>query len=437
MMVICMCCRLFFGKSAIGGAAIASIALLLAACSQPQATTTTPPPTTPSPTNQSPTPAAKETAPPINLGIQRVTLASLKPKANNNSTDRKIVLPQVQPLELKGRITVAGSPLVFPISDAISQRFKLEGYPDSIEVASLKETDGFALFCEQGKADIVQTSRPISESEAQACAKTGRKPIAFTIATDEVTVVVSAQNEFVPESLTEQQLKQLFTATRWSQINPDWSDEAIQRVIPSPSDGAFKLFANAIFVGDENLLAKAPNTKFFDDPQQVVEEGLTNANTLGFLERAYYANNKNALRAIAIDGKAASTPTSSPTPAAPAAGSTPTNSLNPATGTAGSTPTTSLTPATGTAGSLPTTSPTPVDATAASTPNNNSLTRSLYIYADENQLRSRPELRGFITYYLANVNEEIPRLGYFPASPTVFEESKTKLLQVVEGNPQQ
>jgi phosphate transport system substrate-binding protein len=336
---------------------LVGIALLLSACSQPQVSTTT----------QSPTPDAKEKeAPEANLGIQRVTLASLAAKSDKNA-NQGAVSSGVDPLKLKGTITIAGTSVVFPISNAMAERFKQEGYPDPINVASLDTATGFALFCQQRKTDIVNSVRLMTESEAQACAKSGRKPIVFTIATDAVTVVVSTQNEFLPDTVTKQQLKQLITAELWSDVNPDWPDQPIQRMIYSSTTDIFKLFVNNVLDGNADLLLKAPNTRVIQSSDQITEEASTNPDAIGFIEHGYYANNKNVLRGIAIDG------------------------------------------------------------VAPSGEKNYPLTRPLYIYADANAIQKRPELKAFISYYLTHVNEEILKIGYFPASPTALEESKTKL----------
>ena len=41
-------------------------------------------------------------------------------------------LPEVNPLEVSGDIITAGSSTVFPLSEAMAERFKDEGYPDNI-----------------------------------------------------------------------------------------------------------------------------------------------------------------------------------------------------------------------------------------------------------------------------------------------------------------
>lgn len=310
-----------------------------------------------------------------NLGIQKVeSKLVVKPASTQESAKQGIVLPEVKPLELEGKLTISGSPVVLPISEAIAQRFIQDGYPSKIDLAAIDTHVGFKLFCEDKKVDIVNAVRPITSQESAACAKSGVEPIGFQIAIDAETIVVSSQNNFVPNSLTRDELAKVFTAEKWSDVNPKWPTEAIKRFVPTRAGtgGAVELFAQAILKGNVNKLINAPNTTFYDFVEQLHSEALINPYMVGFLEYNSYQQNRDKLRAIAID------------------------TLDPF---------------------LPT----------------YPLTRPLYIYADAKAIRKRREVEGFVNYYLTYANEEISSLGYFPVKPTASDESKTKFLQV-KGN---
>ena len=309
-----------------------------------------------------------------NSGIQQVERKLVKPPSNQNSAKQGIVLPEVNPLELEGTLAISGSQVVLPINQAIAQRFIQYGYPDKINLSGIDTGVGFKLFCEEKKVDIVSTVRPINSQESAACAKSGVEPIGFPIATDAVTIVVSSQNNFVPTSLTRDELAKVFTSQKWSDVNPKWPNELIKRIVPSGAGtgGAVDLFAQAILKGNTSQLMNAPNTVFYDFAEQLHSEALINPYMVGFLEYGSYQQNRDKLRAIAIDT---------------------------------------------------------VDPFLPGYP----LTRPLYIYADAKAIRKRSEVEGFVNYYLTYVSEEVPSLGYFPVKPTVLDESKTKFLQV-KGN---
>ena len=185
------------------------------------------------------------------------------------------------------------------------------------------------------------------------------------------TYLVSSQNSFVPNSLTRAEMAKLFTVQKWSDVNPKWPSEVIKRIIPAGAGtgGSVDLFAQVILGGNVSQLISAPNTISYDFVEQLHSEALINPYMVGFLEYASYQQNRDKLKAIAID------------------------KVNPF---------------------LPT----------------YPITRPLYIYADAKAIRKRSEVEGFVNYYLTYVNEEIYNRGYFPVSSTVLNEAKTNFLQV-------
>jgi phosphate transport system substrate-binding protein len=309
-----------------------------------------------------------------NLGIEKVQGKLVKLPSTQNSAKQGIVLPEVNPLELEGTIAISGTQVVLPISQAIAQRFIQDGYPSKINLTGIDTVVGFKLFCEEKKVDIVNAVRPINSQESATCSKSGVEPIGFQIATDAVTIVVSSQNNFVPNTLTRDELAKVFTAQKWSDVNPKWPQEIIKRIVPAGAGtgGAVDLFAQVIFKGNVSQLTNAPNTIFYDFVEQLHSEALINPYMVGFLEYGSYQENREKLKAIAIDK---------------------------------------------------------VDPFLPGYP----LIRPLYIYADGKAIRKRREVEGFVNYYLTYVSQEISSLGYLPIKLTVLDESKTKFLQV-KGN---
>jgi phosphate transport system substrate-binding protein len=309
-----------------------------------------------------------------NLGIQKVEGKLVKSPSTQDSAKQGLVLPEVQPIELEGTLAISGSQVVLPISQAIAKRFIQDGYPSKINLAGIDTQVGFKLFCEEKKVDIVNAVRQITSQELAACAKSGVEPIGFQIAIDAVTIVVSSQNSFVPNSLTRDELAKVFTVQKWSDVNPKWPSEPIKRIIPTGAGtgGAVDLFSQAILKGNVSQLTNAPNTVLYDFVEQLHSEALINPYMVGFLEYGSYQQNRDKVRAIAIDK---------------------------------------------------------VDPFLSTYP----IVRPLYIYANAKAIRQRSEVEGFVNYYLTYVNEEISTLGYFPVKPTVLNESKTKFLQVKQN----
>jgi ABC-type phosphate transport system substrate-binding protein len=67
------------------------------------------------------------------------------------------------------------------------------------------------------------------------------------VGTDALAVVVSQENDFLHEVTTEQ-LRQIFTtAQTWSDVDPGWPDEPIERFIPGIDSGTLDFFVEEVF----------------------------------------------------------------------------------------------------------------------------------------------------------------------------------------------
>ena len=55
----------------------------------------------------------------------------------------------------------------------------------------------------------------------------------------------------------------------------------------------------------------------------------------------------------------------------------------------------------------------------------------MFIYTDTKLIRKRPEIQGFINFYLNNVDEEISNANSLPAEEAALNTSKLKLLKVL------
>jgi len=165
--------------------------------------------------------------------------------------------PPVDPAELSDEesLVIAGSSTVYPISRKVAIDFRKAGYPGPINLDNVGTTAGFKLFC-QGDSDVVNASRPIKRAELEACKETGREPIGFNIGTDALVVAVSTQNDFL-NNATVDELREIFTgAETWSDVNPAWPNQAIERFIPGADSGTLDFFAETTFIRELEDLPK-------------------------------------------------------------------------------------------------------------------------------------------------------------------------------------
>lgn len=146
-----------------------------------------------------------------------------------------------------GDIVTAGSSTVFPLTQRIAREFQADGFGGQIGIESIGSTAGFRRFCIDGDTDIVNASRAIKRAEVDLCKEIKRNPVEFKVGTDAIAVVVSQRNDFVTE-LTLEQVRQIFTtAQSWSDVDPGWPNEPIERFIPSSDSGTLDFFAETTF----------------------------------------------------------------------------------------------------------------------------------------------------------------------------------------------
>lgn len=286
-------------------------------------------------------------------------------------------LPGVNPLKVSGNIITAGSSTVYPLSERMAERFKQEGYSGVITIDSIGSGAGFERFTVASETDIANASRAIKAKEVEAAKQIGRNPIEFRVGTDALAVVVSKENTFA-KNMTKSELAKLFsTASTWSEINPAWPNQPIQRFIPGTDSGTFDYFSEEVFKNNPEPMLSAKNLQLSEDDNILVQGIKGSPYAVGFFGYAYYAENADSLTILSING---------------------------------------------------------VEASKANVDNGTyPLARPLYIYSDEQIMRTKPQVAAFIDFYLSYVNEEIVKVGYFPANDEELEKGRQAWLKAMNG----
>lgn len=294
------------------------------------------------------------------------------------------LLPAVDPFEITGDIVTAGSSTVFPLSEAMVARFADEGFAGRITIDSIGTGAGFERFCVSGESDIANASRPIKDSEVESCRSIGREPIEFRVGTDALAVTVSPSNAFATD-ITFAELATLFSAAQtWQDVRPEWPANRIARFIPGTDSGTFDYFVEEVFDGEKTQILAAANLQLSEDDNVLVQgiegdgcdpDDPATACAAGFFGFAYYAENAGRLKALSVEGV----------------------EPNAATVDAGSYP----------------------------------LARPLFVYSTSAIMHAKPQVGGFIDFYLTHVNGEIALVGYFPAPAEALEAAKQAWLDAM------
>ena len=123
------------------------------------------------------------------------------------------------------------------------------------------------------------------------------------VAFDGLAVVVNPQNSWVND-ITIEELRKIWepaaqgVITRWNQVRPEWPDEEIHLYGPGVASGTYDYFTEAI-VGQSGS-SRGDYTASEDD--NVLVQGIAGDRYgLGFFGLAYYEENQNKLKLIAVD----------------------------------------------------------------------------------------------------------------------------------------
>ena len=209
--------------------------------------------------------------------------------------------PAAPAMKLSGDIEIDGSSTVFPVSQAAAEEFRKE-HPDvQIPVGISGTGGGFKRFV-VGETDISNASRAIKDSERQLAAENGIQFIELTVAFDGLSVLVNPDNDFAT-CMTTGELKKLWepgsTVSKWNEIRSDWPNETIRLYGPDTDSGTFDYFTDAIN-GEEDA-SRPDYTQSADD--NVLVQGIAgDKNSLGYFGYAYYIENTDKLKLVAVDG---------------------------------------------------------------------------------------------------------------------------------------
>ena len=204
-------------------------------------------------------------------------------------------------------VKIDGSSTVYPVTEAVAEEFqKAEKNAIKVTVGISGTGGGFKKFC-RGETDISGASRPILKAEMDACAKEGITYYELPVAFDALTVVVNPKNTWLDRGITVEQLKRMWEpgaqgkVMRWNQIDPSWPDAPLKLFGAGADSGTFDYFTEAI-VG-KSKSSRGDFTASEDD--NVLVQGVQrDANALGFFGYAYYAENKEKLKSVAVIEKA-------------------------------------------------------------------------------------------------------------------------------------
>lgn len=281
---------------------------------------------------------------------------------------------------VSGEIVIDGSSTVEPLSSAAGELFQQENPDVKVSVGTSGTGGGFEKFC-AGDTDISNASRPIKDDEeAPICEENGVEFTELQMSVDALTVVVSAENDFI-DCLTTDELKTLWgpeaegEITTWDQVNPDFPAEKVELYGPGTDSGTFDYFTDEIN-GEEGASRSDYNAS--EDDNVLVQGVGGSPNALGYFGFTYFEENADSLKAVQIDSGE--------------------GCVEPSVETAQD---------------------------GSYTP----LARPLFIYVSNKAYADKPQVAAFVDYYVANDAEISEAAQYIPLS----DEQRSELESAAEG----
>ncbi len=278
---------------------------------------------------------------------------------------------------LEGRIKIDGSSTVYPITEAIAEEYRTEESSVRVTIGVSGTGGGLKKFS-RGETDISNASRPIQEGEIEQCKENDVEYIELTVAYDGMAVLVNPENDWV-DHITVEELKKIWEPeaqeeiTKWNQIREEWPNKKINLYGPGVASGTYDYFTKVI-VGQSGS-SRGDFTASEDD--NVLVQGIAGDKYgLGFFGLAYFEENQDKLKLVAVDNGDGS-------PVKPSIETVSDNTYKP-------------------------------------------LSRPVFIYVSKDAAKKKKAVRDFVEFYLTHAKNLVKDVGYVPLPDEKYQKELDK-----------
>ena len=275
--------------------------------------------------------------------------------------------------DIAGAIAIDGSSTVAPLTDAIAEEYAAEQPGVQVNIGVSGTGGGFERFCGTGDIQIANASRPIKDAEAEQCATNGVEFVEVRVGTDALTMVTSAETDWV-DCLTTEEVVKIWGpdgAKTWSDVRADFPDQALEIFAPGADSGTYDFMNETVLAKD----AEPRQDYNGSEDDNIIAQGVIGTKgSWGFFGFAYYQESSEQLRGISYDAGDGCV--------APSADTARDGSYQ--------------------------------------------LARPLFIYVRTDAL-AQAHIADFVTFYLDTVNDVIEEVGYISASDQELADARAKV----------
>jgi phosphate transport system substrate-binding protein len=298
-----------------------------------------------------------------------LSLATVIGVTSCQSPNQEVVNSQSKATQ-SDKIAIDGSETVFPISEkAVNEFQNSKNGKVAIAIDAVGTSKGIDRFC-RGKLDIANASRPINNKELVTCKNNGIDFLELPIAYDAVSVIVHPNNNWAT-TLKIAELKKIWEPAaqgkilNWKDVRPNFPDTPLRVFAIATNSGTYDYFTKVI--NGKVKLARNDVTAVSD--HKAIIKGVANdVDAIGFISYVDASTYRDTLKTVAIDsGKGEILP-------------------------------------------------------SLATVNNGTYTplaRPLFIYVSTKSF-TKPNVKEFVNYYLANANKFVTELNYIPLSAIAY-----------------
>jgi phosphate transport system substrate-binding protein len=288
--------------------------------------------------------------------------------------------------EVSSTIQISGSSTVFPVIEraVAAYRNTEKGKAVKLELSEVGTSAGLRRFC-AGEIPIANASRPISSKELKACAGKGITFIELPLAFDALTVAVNKDNTWA-QAISTAELSRTWSRQAqgkiktWRQVNLDWPEQPLRLCAPGSDSGTFDYFNEAINGDKSNARTDVVSS---EDDNVLVSCVAKDPKAMAYFGYAYYQANAERLRALPIAGPEG-------IPVVPSVKTVQNGSYQP-------------------------------------------LSRPLFVYVNDKQLRADDAIRGFVSFTVGNGLRFVEEAGYIPLPSDTYRIVESKLYNHILG----